>query len=188
MLGPSDLKPGVLIEHDGAPCRVETVKISSPTARGGNTITRVRLRNLRTKQKVDASFRGNETFSEVDFERRPCQLLFTDGDMYTFMDDENFEQFAIHKDELDWELKFLRDELTGIHALRADEELLGIELPNTVSLKITDTAPGIKGASATARTKPATLETGHVVQIPEYIENGTAVNVDTRTGDYLGRS
>ena len=188
MLNTSDLKKGSILLYEDAPCRVETVKVSVPTARGGNTITRVRMRNLRTKQKLDVSFRGGETFPEPDFQRRPCQLLYQEKDTYFFMDQENYEQFGIHKEELDWELKFLTDNLEGIYALKSDEELLGIELPNTVALPITETTPAIKGASATARTKPATLVTGHTIRIPEHITEGEIVNVDTRTGDFLSRA
>lgn len=188
MIGTSDLKVGVLIEYQGAPCRVETLKVSSPTARGGNTITRVRLRNLRTRQKLDVSFRGGETFPQPDYEMRPCQILYRESDAVHFMDQENYEQFALQLEDLEWEANFLTDELEGVKALRADGELLGIDLPAHVTLEITETPPAIKGASATARTKPATLETGHVVNVPEYIETGTKVKVDTRSGEYLGRA
>lgn len=188
MLSTNDLKKGVIIEYEGAPCAVESVKVSSPTARGGNTITRVRLRNLRTKQKLDVSFRGGETFPEADFEKRPVQLLYTEKGTYHFMDRENFEQFGIHEDDLEWERNFLKDDMEGVLALRADEELLGIELPNTVALEITETTPAIKGASVNQRTKPATLETGLVVKVPEHIDQGEVIDVDTRTGDFLGRA
>lgn len=188
MLSPSDLKRGVIIVHDGAPCSVESVKVSSPTARGGNTITRVRLRNLRTKQKLDVSFRGNETFPEPDFERRSVQVLYREADMWHFMDQQDYEQFAVHTDDLEWESNFLTEELEGIMALRSDGELLGIELPTSVVLLITETQPAIKGASATARTKPATVETGHVIRVPEHIAEGERAKVDTRTGEFLGRA
>lgn len=188
MLSPNELKRGVIIDYDGAPCAVETVKVSSPTARGGNTITRVRLRNLRTKQKIDVSFRGSERFPEADFEKRACQILYREGETWHFMDQENFEQFGVHSDDLEWESKFLTENLEGIVALRSDEELLGIELPTSVVLKITDTPPAIKGASATARTKTAVLETGLTIQVPEHIAQGEMVKVDTRTGDLIGRA
>lgn len=188
MLTTSDLKRGVIIDYDGAPCAIQTVKVSSPTARGGNTITRVRMRNLRTKQKIDVSFRGSETFAEAAFEKRDCQLLYVENEMYHFMDASNYEQFGIHKDDLDWELNFLKDEMEGIRALWADEELLGLELPTTVALVITDTPPAIKGSSATARTKRATLETGLVVNVPEHIDQGENIKVDTRTGDFISRA
>ena len=90
--------------------------------------------------------------------------------------------------DLEWELKFLQDEMEGIQALVYNGGVIGLELPTTVTLKITDTQPGIKGSSATARTKPATLETGHVVNVPEFIELGESLTVDTRTGESLGRA
>lgn len=188
MLSTNELKKGVIIDYDGAPCAVESVKVSSPTARGGNTITRVRLRNLRTKQKLDVSFRGGETFAEADFEKRPVQLLYVEQGTYHFMDQENFEQFGIHEDDLEWERGFLKDDMEGILALRSEDEIFGIQLPNTVALKITETTPAIKGASVNARTKPATLETGVAVKVPEHIAEGEVINVDTRTGDFLGRA
>ncbi len=188
MLSVSDLKKGLVIDYDGAPCSIQSVKSTSPSARGGNTITHVRLRNLRTRQKIDVSFRGSESFAESDFEKRPCQLLYTEKGNYHFMDAENYEQFAIHEDDLEWEKGFLVDEIEGVRALRSDEELLGIELPNSVALKITDTTPAIKGASVNARTKPATLETGFTVRVPEHIGDGETINVDTRTGEFLGRA
>lgn len=188
MLSTNELKKGVIIDYEGAPCAVESVKVSSPTARGGNTITRVRLRNLRTKQKLDVSFRGGETFAEADFEKRAVQLLYVEQGTYHFMDQENYEQFGIHEDDLEWERGFLKDDMEGILALRSEEEIFGIQLPNTVALKITDTTPAIKGASVNARTKPATLETGVTVKVPEHIAEGEVINVDTRTGDFLGRA
>jgi len=156
MLSTSDLKKGVIIEHDGAPC--------------------------------DVSFRGGETFVEPDFEKRPVQLLYTEKGTYHFMDSENYEQFGIHEDDLTWEKNFLKDELEGVLAMRCDEELLGIELPNSIALQIADTTPAIKGASVNARTKPATLETGLVVKVPEHIDQGEIIKVDSRTGDFIGRA
>ena len=188
MLSTSELKPGVLIEYEGAPYIVETMTVSSPTARGGNTITRVRLRNMRTKQKRDVSFRGGEMFPQPAYERRPCQLLYSDTEAFHFMDQQDYEQFTLQRSDLEWEALFLKDELEGLFALRCDDELLGIELPPVVTLQITDTAPGIKGASATARNKPATLETGHTVKVPEHIDQSEVVKVDTKTGEFLGRA
>ena len=184
----SDLKRGLLIELDGAPFLIENVNVSSPQARGANTVYKVRLRNLKTRQKIDKSYRGGDTFVEPDFEKRACQLLYRDANGLHFMDQENYEQFSFQESDLDWELKFLKDEMEGIVALYYNEEVIGLELPNHVTLKISDTTPGIKGSSATARTKPATLETGHVVQIPEYIDEGETLKIDTRTGESLGRA
>ena len=184
----SELKRGLLIELDGAPYLIESMTVSSPQGRAGNTITKVRLRNLKTRQKRDESYRGGETFAEPNFEKRPCQLLYRDATGLHFMDQENYEQFAFQEEDLEWERKFLKDDMEGIVALVYNEEVIGLELPNSVELKITDTTPAIKGSSATARTKPATLETGHVVNVPEYIESGETMIVDTRTGESLGRA
>jgi elongation factor P len=183
----SDLKRGVVIELDGAPHVVETVSISTPTARGGNTIHRCRLRNLATKQRVDRSFRGGETFGVADVDRRKVQFLYRDPDAFHFMDQETYDQFPIQADELEWESKFLVEEQEDITALYYNEAPLALELPNNVVLTITETSPAVKGNSATGRTKPATLETGHTIQIPEHISEGTKVSVDTRTGDFISR-
>ena len=183
----SDLQRGVVIELDGAPHVVETVQISTPTARGGNTIHRCKLRNLATKQRVDRSFRGGETFSAADVDRRKVQFLYREPDAFHFMDQESYEQFPIQADELEWESNFLVEDQEDIIALCFNEAPLALELPNNVVLTITETSPAVKGNSATGRTKPATLETGHIIQIPEHISEGTRVSVDTRTGDFLSR-
>jgi elongation factor P len=184
----SDLKRGLIIELDGAPHLVESTQASSPSARGATTIHRVRLRNLKTRQRVERSFRGGETFGVANVERRPIQYLYGDARSCHFMDSESFEQFALDRSELEWETKFLVDGIEGLRVLLFNEAPIALELPNHVALTITETSPGVKGNSATGRTKPATLETGHVVQIPEHIEQGTRITVDTRTGEFLGRA
>lgn len=188
MFSTSDLKRGLIVEWEDAPHVVESVHVSTPSARGANTIHKVRLRNLKTKQKRDASFRGGDTFGEPDFEKRPCQLLYKDAQGYHFMDQQSFEQFSFQAADLEWETKFLKDEQDDILALVYNGEVIGLELPTTVTLRIVETPPSMKGASATARSKPATLETGHVVNVPEYIEPGEMLTVDTRTGESLGRA
>lgn len=188
MYSTNELKKGLIIDFEGAPHVIENVQLSAPTARGASTITRVRLRNLKTKRKMDKSFRGSEMFGEADFERLPCQLLYEQQGTYHFMDTESYEQFTFEKTDLEWESKFLRDEMEGITAFKTGDEIFAIELPNTVSLQVEDTPPAIKGATAAARTKPATLETGLVVQVPEHIRPGERLNIDTRTGDFLGRT
>ena len=187
MYSASDLKRGVIIEFEGAPHLVEGVQISVPTARGGTTVHRTRLRNLKTGQKVDHSFRGGDMATPADVDRRAVQYLYRDPQTFHFMDAESYEQFALDKADLEWETHFLVDDMEGITALFYNEAPLGIELPNHVTLAITETTPAVKGNSATGRTKPATLETGHVIQVPEHVVEGTKVSVDTRTGEFIGR-
>lgn len=184
----SDLKKGLILDFEGAPHVVESLSVSTPQARGASTIHKVRLRNLKTKQKTDKSFRGGDTFGVPDFEKRPIQFLYKDQEAYNFMDKASYDQFAFQAEDVEWESKFLIEDLDGIVALVYNEEIIGLELPPQVVLEITETNPAVKGNSATARSKPATLETGHVVQVPEHISQGEGALVDTRTGEYLGRA
>jgi elongation factor P len=188
MYSTSDLKRGLILELDGVPHLVESVSVSTPSARGASTIHRVRLRNLKTGQKVDRSFRGGETFGVADVDRRPVQLLYRDAQAFHFMDQESYEQFALDKADLEWETNFLVDEMEGLVALMHNGAPLALELPNNVALLIAETSPAVRGNSATGRTKPATLETGFVIQVPEHVDLGVRVNVDTRTGEFLGRT
>jgi len=188
MYSTSDLKRGVILELEDVPHLVESVSVSTPSARGASTIHRVRLRNLKTGQKVDRSFRGGETFGVPDVDRRPVQLLYRDAQAFHFMDQESYEQFALDRADLAWEANFLVDEMEGLVALMHNGAPLALELPNNVSLSIAETSPSVKGNSATGRTKPATLETGFVVQVPEHVDPDIKVNVDTRTGEFLGRT
>ena len=188
MYSTSDLKRGLILEFEGAPYQVESVQVSSPTARGGSRIHRVRLRHLVTKQSGEHSFRGGETFGVPDVEKRPVQFLYTDPEAAHFMDTENYEQFEMRLEELEWESKFLIEGVEGLRAFYYNGSPIGLELPQTMALIVSETAPGVKGNSATGRTKAATLETGHVVQLPEHIDEGTKVSVDTRTGEFTGTS
>ena len=113
-------------------------------------------------------------------------ILSTDG--VTFMDRESYEQYIVPEELIEEELMYIADGMEGILALIADETLLGIELPSTVTLAIAECAPGIKGASASARTKPATLSTGLVVQVPEYLDEGEMIKVNTDSGEYISRA
>ncbi|MHC4136862.1 MAG: elongation factor P [Planctomycetota bacterium] len=188
MYSTSDLKRGLILELEGVPHLVESVSVSTPSARGASTIHRVRLRILKTGQKVDRSFRGGETFGVPDVDRRPVQLLYRDAQAFHFMDQESYEQFALDRADLAWEANFLVDEMEGLVALMHNGAPLALELPNNVALSIAETSPSAKGNSATGRTKPATLETGLVIQVPEHVDPGIKVNVDTRTGEFLGRT
>ncbi len=167
---------------------IETINVQSPSARGAATFYKFRARNLITKQKVDITLRGGESMDEADFQRRPVKFMYSDQDFVHLLDDGNYEQYALPIEDLEDELKYMTEELEGIQALIYNDQCVGIQLPFTVELTVTQCDPGIKGASATARTKPATLETGLVVQVPEYLSQGERIKVDTRTGDYLSRA
>jgi len=183
-----DIKRGHIVNYQGAPCLIEAVNVQTPSARGAATFYKFRARNLSTKQKVDIALRGGESLDEADFQRRAVKYLYADATHLHFMDEQNYEQYALAKEDVAEESKYLTEESQGVLALIYNEECIGVQLPTTVELKVVRCDPGIKGASATARTKPATLETGLVVQVPEYLTEGETIKVDTRTGEYLSRA
>jgi elongation factor P len=187
MLSPSDLKKGSIAEIDGMACRVEKVVIQTPSSRGSSTIYKVRARNLKTKQKVDKSFRGGDSIAEPNFEKRSVQYLYKDNEHAHFMDTENFNQFAMSLGDLEEEMGYLVENMEGIDSLVIDNEVIGIELPPTVELAIAECDPAARGNSATSRAKSATLETGLVVQVPEHLSSGEVVRVDVGTGKFVCR-
>jgi len=183
-----ELKRGMIVDMGGAPHVVEQIFVQTPSARGGASLYKIRLRDVKTKQKADKTFKGNDQIKDADLERRKVQFLYQDQDTCSFMDLETFDQFSLNKDSIEEEKKYLTDGLEGILALVSDGQVLGIELPPVVDIEITECSPSMKGASVTARTKAATLSTGLILQVPEYLSQGETVRVDTRTGQYLSRA
>ncbi len=188
MFRASDLKKGDVVKIDGDPHIVETVKVQTPSARGAVTLYKVRFRNLTTKRKVDQSLRGDEVLAEADFERRPVQFLFGDASSITFMDLQDYGQFTLTKEEIEDEWPYITEGLEGLISISSEGRVLGLEIPTFVELEIVETIPSVKGGSVTARTKPATLSTGLVVQVPEYMAAGEVIRVDTRTGEYASKA
>jgi elongation factor P len=182
-----DFKRRMVVEIDGAPHIIEQIQVQTPSARGAATLYKIKARNLKSKNRVEKSYRGTDALNESSFERRPVQFLYRDADALHFMDSSSFNQFSFPLEELRDQSPFMTENMEGVESLVVDDEVIGIELPDTVELPIVETAPGVRGNSATGRTKPATLSTGYVVQIPEHLDQGATVRVDTRTGEYLGR-
>ena len=188
MVPAKDFKRRMVVEIDGAPHMIEHIQVQTPSARGAATLYKIKARNLKTKNRVEKSYRGTDALSESSFERRPIQYLYRDADELHFMDAENFNQFAMSAEELKDQIPYMTENMEGVESLVVDDEVIAIELPDTVDLPIVDTTPGVRGNSATGRTKPATLSTGHAIQVPEHLDQGVTVRVDTRTGEYLGRA
>lgn len=187
MISTADFKRHLRVMIDGDPYTILEVAVQSPSARGASSISKIKVRNLRTGQVFDKSFRGGDKLEEANLEYRAVQFLYTDGAEYHFMDTESYDQFALSGDALGDATGFLKEGLEGIRSMVMGEEVLGIDLPNTVTLEVTDTAPSIKGATAQAQTKPATLETGLEIQVPAYLESGERVQVDTRESRFVSR-
>lgn len=184
----SEVKRGFVILVDGRPVLVKDVHVQTASSRSGNTLYKVRGRDVATKQKFEKGFKGDDILQEVEFERRPVQFLYQDADGFTFMDQETYEQHSLSHSSVEDEVSFLVDGLEGINALMVDGTVLGIELPATIVMEVTETVPAMKAASASARTKPATLSSGLVVQVPEYITTGESVKVNTETGEFMSRA
>ncbi len=184
----SDLKKGAVVSISGDIFMVRGVQVQSPSSRSGNTLYKVQYRNVVTRQKLEQSYKGEDNIQTVPFQRRPVQLLFKELDSSTFMDLENYEQYTIDNDSLALELPYLVDGIEGVSALVSEDILLGVELPASVELEITDCPPAMKGTSASARTKPATLVTGLIVQVPEYIASGEKIKINTVTGEFMSRA
>lgn len=183
-----DLKRGDVVEIDDAPHTVRRVESKSPSSRGAATLYKIRFKNLKTGQKLDQSLKGDDYFKDSDSSRVQVQYSYQDGDILIFMDLEDYTQYGLNREDLEGQLEYLLEGMEGILALLVDGEIFAIELPQSVALAITDTTPGVKGTTATGRTKPATLVTGLEIQVPEYLESGELVKVNTATGSFISRA
>jgi elongation factor P len=184
----SDLKRGLIVEINNAPHAVKQVEAKSPSSRGASTLYKVRFTNLKTGQKLDESYKGDDFLKEADCARVKVQYSYHDGDSFVFMNLEDYTQYSLNDSDLEGQAGYITEGLEGITALIMDDNILGVELPASVNLAITETAPGIKGSSATARTKTAVLPTGLEVQVPEYLETGEIIKINTTTGKYMSRA
>ena len=187
MFSTSDFKKGLVIQLDGAPCLIVDINISSPTARGANTMVKTKYRNLITGQVLEKTFRSGDKVDEADFERHKGQFLYADGGNGVFMDLENYEQFEMPVDEFEPLSLYLLDGTEVVLGL-FEGRMVNVDLPMTVELTVTETPPVMKNATATAETKEAILETGLKIRVPPYLEAGEKVKVDTRDGRFLSRA
>ena len=188
MIKACELAKSIVVEINGDPHIVEQIRTQTPSARGAATLYKVRFRNLRTRAKLDQTFKGDDPLQDSDFDTRTVSFSYREGDHFVFMDLDDYSQIELNADEIEDAVPYLTDGLEGIKALVQGDKVLCIQLPDSVDLEITETAPSMRGASVTARTKAATLETGLVLQVPEYMQQGERVRVDTRTGEFIQRA
>jgi len=184
----NELKPGSAIEINGEPYIVKKIEVRNPSSRGAATLYKVRYAHMKTKQKLDETYKSDDMLKTADCSRVPVQYSYQDGDTYHFMNTESYEQYSLTTGDIEDQVEYLSEGLEGIVMLLMDEDALGIELPATISLQIVETPPAMKGSSATSRTKPAKLSTGLEIQVPEYIETGEIVKVNTDTGKFMSRA
>ena len=179
-----NLKNGISIEFEGNIYQVLEFQHVKPGK--GPAFVRTKLRNMKTGSIIDKTFRPQDRFEQAVIERKDMQYLYSDGELFHFMDQESFEQIALNAQDLGDALKFVKEN-DVVMMLSHNGVILGVEPPISVELTVTHTEPGIKGDTATGATKPAELETGAVVMVPLFINNGDKLKIDTRTGEYVSR-
>ena len=180
----SDFRNGMVLLIDNA--LVEMVEFQHVKPGKGGAFVRTKTRNVLTGRVLERTYRSGERFEEVRLIQEPYQFLYSDGDFYHFMHKETFEQISVTPEIVGEDKRFLKENM-DVNLLFHEERPIRVDMPNTVELKITYSEPGVQGDRAQGGTKPATLETGAVVQVPLFVNEGTVVRVDTRTGEYLER-
>jgi elongation factor P len=185
MISVNDFRTGLTIEVDNGIWRVMDFQHVKPGK--GAAFVRSKLRNLRTGAVNEKTFRAGEKVAKAQIDNPKMQYLYANGDQHVFMDNESYEQIELPAASIEYELKFLKENME-VSIMMYHGETLGVELPNTVELEVTDTEPGIKGDTASGGTKPATLETGLTVQVPFFINQGDRLIINTTESSYVSRA
>lgn len=184
----SDVKKGNVVEHEGNVYQVRDIERSAPTARGGNVTFRFTLYSIPGGRKYDLSLRADDDLREMDLVRRAANFSYMDGEAFVFMDAEDYTQYLLPPELVGDNAGYVVEGVEGYYVQLIDDAPVGLQVPTSVMLTVVDTAPELKGASATKRTKPAKLSTGIEIQVPEYITNDEKVWVNTTTGEFGGRA
>jgi len=184
MIGAGEFRAGVRVEIDGEPYLIIDAVHVKP-AKGG-AFVRTKFRNLRTGNQLERTYRVVEKFDEPEIEERRLQYLYEQAGECHFMDSQNYEQLSLTADQLGESKKFLKENMEAVIMFYKGRPI-GVTLPNFVELRVSDTAPGVRGDTATGGTKPATLETGAVIKVPFHINTGDLLKIDTRSGEYIER-
>ena len=185
MISAGDFRNGLCFEMDDQVYQVVEFQHVKPGK--GAAFVRTKYKNVKTGSVVERSFNPNEKFEQAQLTRQDMQFIYADGDLYYFMDQETYEQTPIHQDKIGDGIKFLKEEMV-CKVVSYKGDIFQVELPITVVLEITECEPGVKGDTANNASKYATLETGAVVKVPLFVNQGETIRVDTRTGEYLERA
>ena len=185
MITAGDFRNGVTFEYEGSVYQIIQFQHVKPGK--GAAFVRTKIKNVITGGVVEKTFNPTDKMPKAHIDRRDMQYLYNDGELYYFMDQETFEQLPLSGDVLEGALPFLKDEMV-VKVLSYKGKVFGVEPPNFVELTIVETEPGFKGDTATGATKPATLETGYTLNVPLFVDEGTVIRVDTRTGEYMERA
>ncbi len=184
MYNASDLKKGLKIEIDGYPFVVVSFQFSKPGK--GQALYRTKMRNMINGNMFERTYRSNDKFKKAPLMERAMQYLYSQGDEYHFMDNENYEQIAISKEQLAENTNFLVDNM-NVQVLMFDGQPIGVTLPISVNLRVIKADPWAKGDTSGTDTKPVTVETGYELQVPPFVNEDDLLQIDTRTGEYMTR-
>jgi len=184
----SEIKKNAAVEFNGRVYFVKDIDRSVPQGRAGGSIYRMRMYDVVTGQKIDESFKDSDMLNLADLTRRSATFSYADGNEYVFMDAEDYTSYSLNGDGIEDELQFISEDIEGLQVLLISDQPVALALPSSVELEIVETDPSIKGASASARTKPATLSTGLVVQVPEHISNGDRIKINVEERKFMGRA
>ena len=188
MITTSDFKKGIRILIDGDPYVIMETQTQTPSARGAATLVKIKIRNLKTDQVFDKSFKSGEKFKEPDLEKKGVQFLYDEGEALVFMDMVSYDQFSVAKQDLGEQARFLVDGME-LKAMFFEGSILGLDLPATVDFEVIEVEPGTKGDTVQgSATKPATLANGMRVQVPLYIETGEVIRISTKDGKFSERA
>jgi elongation factor P len=185
MISASEFRKGITFEIDGEPYVIMDFQHVKPGK--GAAFVRTKYKNILTGATREEAFNPNDKFNNAHIETKTMQYLYNDGELYYFMDQDSYEQTPLMPDQVEDAISYLRENDLATIKFFKDKAFL-VEPPNFVNLKVVDTEPGVKGDTATNVTKAATVETGAVIQVPIFIESGEIIQIDTRSGEYLGRS
>lgn len=185
MISSNDFRNGITIELDGDPWQVVEFQHVKPGK--GSAFVRTKLKNLRTSSTLERTFNAGEKVPRAEMEGQEVQYLYQDGSVYTFMDTSTYEQLSLNRESLGDALNFLKENMV-LNLESYHGQIIGVDLPNSVELEVTETDPGLRGDTAQGGTKPATLETGYVVRVPLFVNIGDKLIIDTRTGNYISRA
>ncbi|ATD00910.1 MAG: elongation factor P-like protein YeiP [Pseudomonadota bacterium] len=184
----SEIKKHAAIDYNGRVMIVRDIERSVPQGRAGGSLYRMRMYDVVNGGKVDETFKADEMLNFADLNRRPAVFSYVDGDEYVFMDEEDYTPYNLNKESIAEQLLFIDENTKGLLVVVVEGSPVSIDLPSSVELVIEDTSPSIKGASASARTKPATMTTGLIIQVPEHISAGDKVKINTSEQKFMGRA
>ncbi|WP_395792118.1 elongation factor P-like protein YeiP [Aquimonas sp.] len=184
----NEVRKGNVVEHNNTVYQVRDIERSTPTARGGNVTFRFTLYSIPGGSKFDLSLRAEDDLKELDLVRRQATFSYKDGEAFVFLDTQDYTSYMLDADVVGEAAGYITDGLEGCFVAVIDDQPVALQLPPSVVLEVVETAPEMKGATATKRPKPAKLSTGIEIQVPEYITNGERITVSTVTGEFAGRA